>query len=482
MRHSLLLLEVLYVLAVILTCVRVIWDTRSSTKTLGYLLLIIFLPVIGMIFYFSFGINYRKRKIYNIKTVLDDSLKTELQEGHLRLVEYLQTNELEELEQNRELATLMANKRTANALVFPRNEVEILQNGEELFPRLIEELRQAKNHIHLEYYIYEDDVTGNTLKDILIQKAAEGLEVRFIYDDFGSRSLRSGMRAELIQAGVKVSPFNEIRLLALANKLNYRNHRKIVVIDGYTAFTGGINVCDKYDNRINDSYWRDTHMMLKGPAAMALQQIFISDWNFCSSENVVITRQYFPLEISEGKAHVQVISSGPDSDLPNIQFAVIQAINLARKEILLTTPYYIPDDTLQESLLIAALSGVDVYLLVPAQGDSKLVSIAAQSYYEELLDAGVKIYQYTKGFVHAKTFVTDRQLASVGTANMDLRSFDLNFEVSTLIYDKDVAEKLASSFFEDLKDAEALDRRRWNKRPLWHRMAEQVIRLISPFM
>jgi cardiolipin synthase len=482
MRQGLLLLEVLYVLAVILTCIRVIWDTRSSTKTLGYLLLIIFLPLMGIIFYFTFGINYRKRKIYHIKTVLDESLKTELQEGHLRLAEYLQKNQLEVLEQNRELATLMANKRTANALVFPRNQVEILQNGEELFPRLLEELRQAKNHIHLEYYIYEDDVTGNTIKDILIQKAKEGVEVRFIYDDFGSRSLRSRIRGEMESAGIKVSPFNEIRLLALANKLNYRNHRKIVVIDGYTAFTGGINICDKYDNRINTSYWRDTHMMLKGPAAMALQQIFISDWNFCSGENLVITRQYFPLELSSGEAHVQVISSGPDSDLPNIQFAVIQAINLAREEILLTTPYYIPDDTLQESLIIAALSGVKVYLLVPAEGDSKLVSIAAQSYYEELLDAGVKIYRYTKGFVHAKTFVTDRQLASVGTANMDLRSFDLNFEVSTLLYDTSVAQKIADSFFEDLKEAEELNPRLWNSRPLYIRMAEQVIRLISPFM
>jgi cardiolipin synthase len=477
-----LLLEVAYVFLVLLTGILVIWDTRSSTKTLGYLLLIFFLPVLGILFYFTFGINYRKRKIYTSKLQLDEELRKELQEGELKLLEYLQSQKQEELIHNRELAHLMANKKTAKALVFPGNEATILKNGEELFPLLFEEIKKAKHHIHLEYYIYDDDITGNLLKDILMEKAREGVEVRLIYDDFGSRSIRKKLIKELKSSGVQAHPFNKIKLLALANKINYRNHRKIVIIDGIVSFTGGINISDKYDNTRNDSYWRDTHMMIKGPATLALQETFIADWNFCSQENLVVSRPYFPLQLSSGNAHIQVISSGPDSDLPNILFAVIQAINLARYEILLTTPYYIPDDTLQESLIIAALSGVQVHLLIPAEGDSLWVSIAGESYFEELLHAGVKIYRYKKGFVHAKTFVTDRQLASVGTANLDLRSFDLNFEVSTLIYDAEIANQMAETFFEDLKDAERIDPEKWENRPLWRRMAEQVIRLTSPFM
>ncbi len=465
-------------------CIRVVYDTRSVTKTLGYLLLVVFVPLAGMIFYFSFGINYRKRKIYSKKLKVDESVKAELQE---RVKSYNKSAALALplVKESRPLVTLLSHSGRPGSGVLENSEVKVLQNGEQLFPVLLEELEKAEKHIHMEYYIYENDEIGNKVKDVLIRKAAQGVEVRFIYDDFGSLSIRRTLARELRANGVEAHPFNRIRIIMLANRLNYRNHRKIVVIDGVTSFVGGINVSDKYVNGQGKSlYWRDTHLMIRGASSLALQQIFLADWNFCAGCEISVNRDYFPPPepVEGGGKPVQVTASGPDSDRPNILYAMIQAVSKARKEILITTPYYIPDSSLQEALIIAALSGVDVKLLVPSKGDSFFVSLASQSYFGELLAAGVKIYRYTKGFVHAKTLVVDRGIASIGTANMDLRSFDLNFEVAAFVYDREVAGRLADDFFRDLQEAERIDPGAWSERARWKVLAEKVIRLLSPFM
>ncbi len=479
-----LLAEAVYMLILIGVCIRVVYDTRSVTKTLGYLLLVIFVPVLGMTFYFSFGINYRKRKIYTKKLLIDESIKAELQE---KVEAYRKSNilELPAVIENRPLVALLSHSGMPGSGVFPNSEVSVLQNGEQLFPVLLAELEKAEKHIHIEYYIYENDAIGNTIKDVLIRKAAQGVEVRFIYDDFGSLSIRRTLVRELRANGVQAHPFNQIRMIMLANRLNYRNHRKIVVIDGVTSFVGGINVSDKYINGQGKGlYWRDTHLMIRGASSLALQQIFLADWNFCAGGAIAVDRNYFPVPelVQDGGKLVQVTASGPDSDLPNILYAMIQAVSKARKEILITTPYYIPDSSLQEALIIAALSNIEVKLLVPAKGDSFFVSLASQSYFDELLAAGVRVYRYTKGFVHAKTVVVDRKMASVGTANMDLRSFDLNFEVAAFVYDREVAGRLADDFFLDLEDAEEIDFDTWSKRSGWKVLVEKTIRLLSPFM
>ncbi len=477
-----LLAEAVYLLILIGVCIRVVYDTRSVTKTLGYLLLVIFVPVLGMTFYFSFGINYRKRKIYTKKLIVDESIKAELQE---KIEAYKKSDLLEHpsVVESRPLIALLSHSGAPGSGVLENSEVTVLQNGEQLFPVLLEELEKAEKHIHIEYYIYDNDEIGNKVKDVLIRKAAQGVEVRFIYDDFGSMSIRRTLVGELRANGVEAHPFNRIRIVMLANRLNYRNHRKIVVIDGVTSFVGGINVSDKYINGEGKSlYWRDTHLMIRGASSLALQQIFLADWNFCAGSSIQINRNYFPEPARGGGKLVQVTSSGPDSDLPNILYAMIQAVSKARKEILITTPYYIPDSSLQESLIIAALSNIEVKLLVPARGDSFLVSLASQSYFGELLAAGVKVYRYTKGFVHAKTLVVDRRIASVGTANMDLRSFDLNFEVAAFVYDQEVAGQLVDDFFRDLQDAEEIDADAWLERPVWKVLLEKAIRLFSPFM
>lgn len=481
----LIVAELIYVLLIIVVCIRIIFDTRSVSKTLAYLLFVIFVPVIGMVFYFSFGINYRKRKIYSKKLEIDEKLR----EGLESTIEAYNKSILElnnpSIQENLRLIKLISNRKAGNTSVLPNYSVEVLQNGENLYPIMLEELRKAQKHIHIEYYIYENDTIGNQIKDILIEKAGQGVEVRFIYDDFGSKGIRKNIVRKLQKAGVQAHPFNKIRLIFLANRLNYRNHRKIVVIDGETSFIGGINVSDKYINPSESGlYWRDTHLMIKGYSSLALQRVFLSDWNFCSGENILINAKYFPFgQLSDHKAvYTQIVSSGPDSDLPNILYSVNQAINSAQKEILLATPYFIPEITLQESLIVAALSGVDVKLLVPMQADSKIVNMASQAYFSELLSAGVKIYLYQKGFVHSKTFVIDKKIASVGTANLDLRSFDLNFEVSVLIYDREIAQKMTDSFYEDLKHAEQISFEKWKNRSKFKKFAGRFVRLISPFM
>jgi len=481
----LIVTELVYVLLIIAVCIRIIWDTRSVSKTLAYLLFVVFVPVFGVIFYFSFGINYRKRKIYNKKLEVDQFFQKELE---LLLSEndqkILTTNRLS-IKRNRKLIRLLSNQKTERSHVLPNSEVKLLNNGEVFFPLLFDEIRKAKKHIHIEFYIYEDDIIGNQLKDLLIQKVNEGVEVRFIYDDFGSKSIRKTIVREMKQHGIQAVPFHKIRLIYLANRMNYRNHRKIVIIDGKTSFIGGINVCDKYINKPQDKlYWRDTHLMIKGYSSFTLQRIFLSDWNFCSGEKLIVNSNYFTFDKAEEPEnyYAQIVSSGPDSDLPNILYSIIQAVNSAQKEVLLTTPYYIPDISLQEALIIASLSGIDIKLLVPKDGDSKVVNIASQSFFDDLLKAGVSIYLYEKGFVHAKTFVVDGKLASVGTANLDMRSFDLNFEVSALIYDKQIAKEVRDSFYKDLEDSIQVDTERWKNRPKLKRITEKVVRLISPFM
>ncbi|GAB1462390.1 cardiolipin synthase [Pedobacter sp.] len=481
-----IVVEILYLLLLGFTCLRIVFDTRSVSKTLAYLLFAVFVPIVGVVFYFSFGINYRKRKIYDKKLNVDENFKKEINE-------LLKAHDLEEAIHNDTvlvrfelLIKLLANKKSGGAFLLPNNNIRLLFNGENKFSELIKDLQQAKHHIHIEYYIYENDRIGNTIKEILKAKAKEGVKVRVIYDDFGSKGIRRNIARELNESGVEAFPFNKIKLLLLANRLNYRNHRKIVIVDGIIAFTGGINISDKYINDESQTiFWRDTHVRINGAGVFALQQIFISDWNFCSGQRLrVAGNNYFPFKNMEtyGNAKLQVVSSGPDSDRPNILFAILKAIQTAKSEILLTTPYYIPDESLQQTLVMTALSGVEVKLLVPKEGDSKLVDSVSRIYFEELLQAGVKIYLYEKGFIHAKTLVIDGMLASVGTANLDLRSFDLNFEVAALIYDKEIAEQLKNAFYDDLKQTKQLFYTSWVKRSLGRKFLEQVLRLISPFM
>lgn len=285
---------------------------------------------------------------------------------------------------------------------------------------------------------------------------------------------------------MQIYPFHKITFLLLANRLNYRNHRKIIVIDGQTSFVGGINVADRYINKkeeIGETYWRDTHLKIVGPGSLYLQYIFLCDWNFCSPQKLEPEQRFFS-EASEtaDSSLVQIVASGPDSVSPSILYSLLKAIDTAKEEILITTPYFIPGESLMDALIIASLSGVHVKLLVPYISDSRIVNAAARSYYDDLLKAGVRIFRYKKGFIHAKSMVFDNKLAIVGTANMDQRSFDLNFEVMALVLDQQVANHLRDVFNDDLKNAEEINPQQWATRARWRKLLEKSARMISPLL
>ncbi len=480
----LLVSEIAYITILVLVCLRIIYDTRSTTKTLAYLLFAVFVPIFGMIFYFFFGINYRHRKMYSKKLFENDDLAAKFRKDLLQYSEKTYEENNAEIISNKELAFMVLND--SMSPLTSKNAVKLLVNGENKFPEVLEAIKNAKHHVHIEYYIFEDDEIGNALAEAMIAKAKEGVKVRFIYDDFGSKTIRKKLVPRLIENGVEAYPFLKVHFILLANRLNYRNHRKIIVIDGYTSFIGGINVSDRYINSNNEQqYWRDTHLRIDGPGTQYLQYLFLCDWNFCSDSVLEPNRYFFPArsqKIAEENKIVQIAASGPDSESPTILFSTLQAINLATKEILITSPYFIPGESLLDALSISSLSGISVKLLVPGKSDSILVNSAARSYYNDLLKAGVEIYQYQKGFVHAKTMVTDKEVAIVGTANMDFRSFDLNFEVNAIVYDTEIATELSDIFYEDLKDAVRIDAELWANRPLYRQLLEKSARLLSPLL
>ncbi len=478
------LIEIIYAVIVALVCLRIVYDTRSSSKTLAYLLLAIFVPVGGIIFYFVFGVNYRKRLIYTKKLIADEVRLKELDKHTVSSSARILKKHAGEVGDGHSLVNLLMNE--SRSPLTSGNAVKLLINGEEKFPEVIEALKNAKHHIHLEYYIYEEDHIGGRIKEILIQKALEGIQVRMIYDGFGSSSISGELIDELRLAGAEIYPFHRIRLLLFANRINYRNHRKIIIVDGQIGFLGGINISDRYINNGKDEsavYWRDTHLRIEGPAILFLQHLFLCDWNFCSGQKIQPEPVYFSaIPVSGLNTVLQIAASGPDSPASTIKLSFLKAINIAKTGILLTTPYLIPGGSIMDALKVAVLGGVRVRILVPGISDSHLVNAAAWSNYGELLKAGVEIYLYQKGFIHAKTMVIDEAISVVGTANMDHRSFDLNFEVNAIIYAVDFAEQLRKSFLSDLRSARKISYDEWKSQPLHRQMIERIARLLSPLL
>lgn len=477
------ILIILYVAVLVLVLGRILFETNSSNKTLAYILLCIFIPVGGIVFYLLFGINYWRKKKYSKKMQENFGVLKHLKKNIVRYDKVSISSDDLPGPQNSELATMLI--RDLGSPLTTSNNVTLLVNGERKFPELLKAIRAAKHHIHLEYYIYERDETGMSVIELLIEKAKQGVIVRFIYDDFGSPSIKKKLEKRMTSAGIEIYPFHKIKFYVLANRMNYRNHRKIVIIDGHTAFTGGINVSDKYVNKEipGKLYWRDSHIMIQGPAVYYLQYLFITDWKFCCGKNFTPDDSYFgDAGKTDSNCLVQIAAGGPDSPLPTLLYSILQAIYLAKEEILITTPYFIPGDSLLDALCVAAMSGLKVKLLVPGISDSRFVNAASKSYYKKLLEAGVEIYLYQKGFVHAKTMVTDGKLSMIGTANMDYRSFDLNFEVNAVVYNVQFAQQMRKVFFADLKDAEQIDKEQWSSRSWHQQLPEKIARLFSPVL
>ena len=476
-----LFLELLYVLFFILIAIKIIYENKTSSKTWAYLLLIIILPIGGAIIYLIFGVNFTKNRFYRYKIAYNQKNIEDIRHK-------IQKSSEEVLEKNSDL------KHYSNTISFllnyqyspitDGNTVEILINGEEKFKKLKEVLLKAKHHIHMEYYIFENDVIGNEVVDILINKKKEGVEVRFLYDDFGSHKLRhliKRMHAE----GIEALPVNKVTFTLLANRINYRDHRKIVVVDGIYGFVGGINVSDRYinDQNYKQVYWRDTHLFIEGNGVLYLQYLFISSWTFAKKEVENFKENYFHFNIKTKETNlVQIAASGPDASISAIEYSTISSIYHAKKCIYITTPYFIPTESLLQTLKAIAFAGVDVRLLIPEKGDSFVVQYASNSYLNDLLEVGIKVYQYQKGFVHAKTMVIDDEISIIGTANMDVRSQELNFEVNAMVYNSETNQKLKKVFFDDLKNAKEIDKEEWKKRNHFIIFTEKFFRLLSPLL
>lgn len=476
-----LLLFLNYFLVIIFS-VLIVLKNSNPVKTLSYLFALATLPFLGLLVYYFFGQDYRKNKIFEKKYFLDDAkLKRWREKFELRQEEREEFRE----EYGHRLYKVYKLLRNNNRSILTfDNNVEILINGESKYKKLRKDLEAAKHHIHMEYFVFLDDALGGDLVEILCRKAKEGVEVRLIYDDVGSKFKNKSKRT-LDESGVQHFPFMPVHLPRFASKLNYRNHRKIIVIDGAVGYVGGINVCQKYDNSYeNARFWRDTHLRISGAAVGSLQASFLLSWDFVCGKEEVLKPEYFPMAVPDDTdpVAVQVVASGPDTDWPNIMEAMFTAINQACKSVFIVTPYLIPNDAMLTALTTASRSGVDVRIIIPYESDSWAAQYATDSYIEELLNSGVRIFRYTKGFIHSKLMVVDDDFASVGTANLDYRSFSINFEINALLYSHQKASELKEIFIKDLEECDEVDRDRWLDRGLVRRLQESFNRLWAPLL
>ncbi len=475
-----------YWILLIYVTLQIIQQYTISSRASAWLFTVYLFPVVGLFFYFVFGVQRRKRKIYQQKLTSTQQTLESYQARFNDAAVRIMSQHKENLKQFHGLTKMIYQDSCSRLTV--RNKLTLLENGEQKFPQLFADIEAAKHTIHLEYYIFRFDEIGSQLFQLLIKKAKAGVAVRLIYDDYGSLGLNNLVLMRMRSHGIEAFPFSEIRWFAFTERLNYRNHRKIVVIDGKVAYVGGINIGDEYNNEDTDShklYWRDSHLRIEGQCAAYLQNIFLTDWNFCADQAVEIEDElpavFENLDDSD-YTMMQVVASGPDSPQPSILFSILHAIHIAKNEILITTPYFIPNPALIKALKIAVLRGVVVKLLVPSQSDSRIVNAAAQSFYYEMLQIGVVVYKYTRGFIHTKNMVVDGYLSVMGTANFDERSFELNFEVNVLVYDEMFAQQLKALFKSDIIDAKQLNVDSWGKRSVIKIFIEKMARLISPIL
>jgi len=449
----------------------ILLERRSAAATIAWLFVMAFLPVVGLIVYRLIGPLRLERKRVRRRAGRVAIEEATGAMAHLREVA---------LDDLQVAAVPIA---LEQPLPLPASGVSLYLDGASNYAALLDAVAAAKHHVHLEYYIWEPDQIGTRLRDALIAKARAGVKVRMLVDGTGSARLGRKFLRELRAAGVEFGWFNPMRLRFIRRpRIDFRTHRKIVVCDGQVAFTGGMNIADAQTAELSARYWRDTHMKLEGTAVWALQRIFLEDWFFATQRQFEFSADYFPAPSGERRHVVQVVASGPDHDHLAIHRTYFTVMTRATQRLWVTTPYFVPDEATAAALATAALRGVDVRLLIPKRGDSLLIDLAARSYMPELMEAGVRVYEYLPRFIHAKTLVVDDDLAIVGSSNMDNRSFLLNFEVTALIYDRGVAAQLARAFEADLAESRAIAPSELARQGLGQRLGQATARLLSPLL
>lgn len=456
-------------------------ERRNVATTWSWLMVLVFFPIAGFLLYIFLGQNFRRRKIYRIKRQEIALISRQVAHQAEQLAKCDITYHDPAVRQYEDMIYMLLT--TNYSLVSTNNEVEILTEGEAKFERLLADIDAAQDHIHMLYYILRNDELGQRVLDALARKAKQGVTVRLLYDDVGSPWLPRKFFAGLREAGGEVQAFFPSKIPYINPRINYRNHRKIVVIDGKVGYVGGFNIGNEYlgmDPYLG--YWRDTHLRLCGDAIFNLQGQFLMDWNLSVNERVSYGERYFPRENGNGQIAAQIVTSGPNSKWHHIRDGYVKMIQSAKTSVLIQTPYFVPDDSLLNAMKIAALSGVDVKLMLPRRSDHRWIRWASHSYVGELLESGVKCYFYKKGFLHAKTIVVDGTIASVGTANLDIRSFKLNFEVNAFLYDTKTAAELERIYYEDLLECEQETLAEYVNRSRLARFQESIARLISPIL
>jgi len=463
--------------------VTILSENRNPSKSLAYIMVIVFLPIVGLIVYYLVGRKpVFKRWAFKRKGDRDRRKMAEhLDALQPQMEAHLQTLQQKVGDLSQPFAYLYAQRQT---LISTGNTVQLLLNGEEKFPELFKAIAAATTSILVEYYIFTADDLGNHIADLLIQKAGEGVCVRVIVDDVGSNHI-GDIPKRLEAAGIPLLKTMPVTFTSLANS-NYRNHRKIVAIDGKVGFIGGINIDDRYwNNGKHKLFWRDTALKIEGNAVKLLQIQFLLSWLFSGGKDDFLEKELHLLnqrEAQHGSATVAIAASGPSAPVPYILEAILLAISQARKSVRICTPYYIPNTELTTALQIAASTGIEVELMIPEKSDSFIVQHASFSFIKPLLERGVKVYLYQKGFIHAKTISIDETLSFIGTVNMDTRSFYLNFEITSLVYDPALSQRLEASFAEDKSHSRCLELQGWQERPVLQRGFDSVCRLVAPLL
>ena len=464
-----------YQVIVILTIIHVVLDNRQPAKTMAWALVIWFVPVVGIVFYLFFGVNTRKERLISQRSL--DMLSKR------SMLEFVEQRDLRLPEEYKPIIDLFVSENFS--LPFKGSEVKIHTDGYSFFHALLKEIASAKDHIHLDMYIFEDDALGNMVRDALVAKVREGVEVRLIYDDVGCWNVSNRFFERMREEGIEVAPFLPVRFPSFTSKVNYRNHRKMIVIDGRTGFIGGMNIALRYVKGTKSQPWRDTMLQITGSGVYSLQRAFLVDWYFVD-RNLISNRKYYPHpseESSHNESLLQIVTSGPDTPYPEIMQGYVRMILAAKKYIYIETPYFLPTDPVLFALKTAAAGGVDVRILVPLRSDTKFVEWAGRSYLREMVKAGVSVSYYKTGFLHSKMIVCDDAICSCGSTNVDFRSFENNFELNAFIYDTKVAIAMRDIFLEDTSQSLLFTDMPQRVKPnILKRLVESLVRLMSPLM
>jgi len=473
---------IIYGLLVVGTMVTILMDNRQPAKAMAWILVLTFVPVVGLILYIFFGQNTRKERLISQQS-LDHLTKRSMNE-------YAEQKDLTLPEEHRTLIQLFINQ--SLSLPFKDNSVDIYTTGHDYFLALLKAIGEAEHHIHIDTYTIEDDALGRLVSDALIDRAREGIEVRLIYDDVGCWQVPSAFFERMREAGIEVRAFMPVHFPAFTSKINYRNHRKLVVIDGKEAFVGGMNIALRYvkgttkrkkGNKVHIP-WRDTHLRVVGGAVYAVQRAFLIDWYFVDRTLISGEKYYNPtLEIPQNNNIAQLVTSNPTSPWPDIMQGYVRILLEARQYVYMETPYFLPTEPILFAMRTAALTGVDVRLMVPRHVDSKLVEWASRSYVMETLEAGVKVVIYTAGFNHSKLLVSDDSLSTCGSTNIDFRSFENNFESNMFFYDRELALRMKQVFIDDEQHCITIDELNESIRsPFLMRLWESIVRLLAPLL